>query len=963
MIIETGMILSFATWLGNKIADKGFDTLYSKLTTDKKFDKTFTKCINKVANALEKKYPNILGNSISYFFTQENVFDELCKLLFVNQEVNIEIISETFYESSLPDDFILEFISELRLVLASEPMFQELLANKELYIAIKGISKDLNELTKNSTLSYEEIREIKRILQIKFKSKFNLESFLEIYKKNLLTNLGSLNFIGLGIDPSIKKGKRKNLNKIFVKPLFQIKCKYFIEQEKIKKIKYISEKVNYDEEIIISYKNLFDRPYNFVILGNPGSGKSLLIKSIICDIASNKINNFSNKRITSYIPFRVELKGYLSYKRINGGNILKYLSYILEEDYSIPSILEDNLSEIFRKEKTIVFFDGLDEIFNASDKIKIKNDIENFHNLFPKTRSLTTSRFIGYNEAKLDEEKFCEVYIKSFNRDQIIEYVNKWYLLEEDNKEIRNNEINDFISKMDNIDRELISNPLLLSLIVILFRNNLKIPESKLDIYQSCTNTLVDKWDASKNLDLKVDQKILQKKEPIFSDLAFWQYEMLSSRNTNITYHLAKNTVASSLEKKNVADEYNSAQLAEDFLNYAQKRSIYFDNNFTHKTFLEYYTAYWIYSNIEKKHNVKKRNEILTKYISNPFWFIVLELLLNMIDKDQPDNEIIDQIFTSQIKQNNSLPFLIYVLPNINNISIKTTINIYAKAIKYLISTSKINKNKKEIYNRIARNLTLKDQSTIINKAFLSITEKERNLNFYILVNELYSSPVNKNTSNLTISEIIKPKQYKSFIEKSPYLYQIDLSFNNEKEYIENNYLNKTLEYIKLFGEKEIFKIHSAKYDNFSFGEFIGFFFYMQLLEKNIYNIRNNLSVLNEKSDSLSLLKYIIKSEFFFKPNLNSLNYLCNLIEKDTTTDKEKLFFSIIVRQGISNRFMLREKDEIQIEKLNTTAKLKTLFHKIKRLNAAKYIKIISNEFNFTDEEVLQLTLCISNGG
>ena len=47
---------------------------------------------------------DILGNSISYFFTQEDVFDELCKLLFVNQEFNIEIVSETFHESSLPNN-------------------------------------------------------------------------------------------------------------------------------------------------------------------------------------------------------------------------------------------------------------------------------------------------------------------------------------------------------------------------------------------------------------------------------------------------------------------------------------------------------------------------------------------------------------------------------------------------------------------------------------------------------------------------------------------------------------------------------------------------------------------------------------------------------------------------------------------------------------------------------------------
>ena len=141
--------------------------------------------------------------------------------------------------------------------------------------------------------------------------------------------------------------------------------------------------------------------------------------------------------------------------------------------------------------------------------------------------------------------------------------------------------------------------------------------------------------------------------------MAFWQYETLISPNTEVTYHKARIVVSESLIKKKVADDDNSLQIAEIFLNYAQKRSIYFDNNFTHKTFLEYYTAYWLYSNIEKKHLINERNNYISKYISNPFWFIVLELLLNLIDKDQPDTDILDDIISQHISNKNSFPFLL----------------------------------------------------------------------------------------------------------------------------------------------------------------------------------------------------------------------------------------------------------------------------------------------------------------
>ncbi|MEZ5145815.1 MAG: hypothetical protein R2759_01710 [Bacteroidales bacterium] len=670
-----------------------------------------------------------------------------------------------------------------------------------------------------------------------------------------------------------------------------------------------------------------------------------------------------NKRTSSYIPFRIELKNYLAFKKKEEEIFFKYLCYSLEEEYSVPSILEENLTHVFNNEKSIVFFDGLDEIFNASDKINVKNDIENFHNLFPKIRSIITSRFIGYNEVKLDEHKFCELNIKSFNNNQIEEYVKKWYSLEEEDTETRNLETNDFISKMSNIDNELISNPLLLSLIVILYRNNLKIPESKLEIYQSCTNTLVDKWDASKNLDIKISLSVLQKKEPIFSDLAFWQYELLSSRNTNITYHQAKKTVSESLVNKKVADEFNSEQLAESFLDYAQKRSIYFDNNFTHKTFLEYYSAYWIYSNIEKKHKVDERNKLIKKYISNPFWFIVLELLLNMIDKDQPDTEIVDAIFEEQSKNTKALPFLIYIVPNITNISNRVSTELYKSGIRFLINSNIIDQKRKDLFGKIIRNLSSESQIDCFTEAMLSFTKDERSLNYYILINELVFSP-RLSAKGVNIQEIVKTEHYKSTTSKDPYLYQLDFSYNYERdEKLANElFMKRTVEYIDVFGIKELFKMHHSKYDNFGLGAFIGYYFYIQLQEKTINSIQKNLMILREKSlTDISLLKYIAANGFYFRPSLKSLNYLCAKIIDNDTSELDKLFFIIILRQGLSNRFLPIDEDKITIEKLSINSKLKALLRKIRKLNISKYNDYLTVELNFHDEKVLQLTRNIKN--
>lgn len=945
MDIEAGLIMTFTEWLIGKIADKGFEGIFNKLKKKNDIDSKFRDSIEVVSEKLEMKYPDILGNSIDYFFTNNEIFDELCKLLFVNQNVNISVIEQSFDGATLPKEFIVEFVCELKNELCKEPVLNEIIANKELFIAVKGISKNVEEISYNSTLTKNEIRDIKRILEKQFRETFNLESFKSLYLKNLLNNIGEINFIGLGIDPSIKKGKRKELDAIFVKPFFKLSSKYHIDKEVNCNNEY-ENKLNWrNEEDCISFKAVFDRQYNYVILGNPGSGKSLLIKAIILYI-SNKTNQFNNSEILSYIPFRIELKNYLSYKKNKGGNLLKYLTKMLEEEYSVLSLLEENLKEVLIKEKSILFFDGLDEIFNVTDKISIKNDIENFHNLFPKIKSITTSRYIGYNEARLDKEKFCELNIQSFNEEQIQEYVSKWYLLEEDNEEVRISEIDDFISKKDSIDNELISNPLLLSLIVILYRNNLKIPDSKLEIYQSCTNTLVDKWDASKNLVIQIDEKILQKKEPIFSDLAFWQYEILSSSNTEVTYHKAKKTVSNTLVKKKLADEDNSEQMAEIFLNYAQKRSIYFDNNFTHKTFLEYYTAFWIYSNIEMKHNIEERNRIIKKYISNPFWSIVLELLLNMIDKDQPDSEIIDGIISDSINNSNAYPFLVYIIPNLKNISMHIQELVYYNSIKYLTDSTLSNKEEKRIlkdlFSRIQRNIMHSSQQNILINAINKIEPQYWNKNFFILINELYLF-VPINYWEFDFSTIDQSDIYTQTIAQDPYLFEIDCYRRYGKD-IKREYMNIFVKYITLFGVKEIFNNHHGFYGSYYFGEFILFFFYHQFKKENISSIHDNLEkLITMKLNIVRLIKYSLNNHMYSLDE-ESIQYLFDYIENGSDEIHKALYTSVLIK-SLSDRkleidnFIISEETKEMINTIIKIKKQKTIIESI-----FKYYKIEGKE-------------------
>lgn len=860
-------IPSFALWLGEKIADKGFDRVANELTNDE-VDKAFVKAIELTASQMQSEYPDILGNSIKDFFIDKIVYEELYKMLFFHQSISIEIIENQFEIEALPSNFILDFITKLKNNLMQLRTFDEILKNKEIFFLLQKSNTSLKTISDNTELTVEELREIKNILsqRARIKNSFDYKSFMSIYGKNILTTIGTVNFIGLGVDPSIKKGKRKDIKDIFVMPRLEFNSQHCTEDDPL-----MPHFLDLERQIEF-YQPLFKKG-NYVILGNPGAGKSMLIKYLMCDIIDKRLCDY---RGLAYIPFRIELRKYHAYKMAKvGNNLLSYIPILLQDEYSMPSISEENIKDLLENKNTIMFFDGLDEIFNVADKEIVKQDIENFHNIYSNVKSITTSRVIGYNEVKLDET-FKEVQIAPFSIEQIEEYTRKWYNLEEENDDIRETEINDFISKVKNIDKELISTPLFLSLIVILFRNNLKIPDSKLEIYQSCTNTLVDKWDANKRLKIDIDGRILQRKESLLSDLAFWQYQLESDKKSpQITYSNAKKEIENSLLLKKLADESNVSVQAEHFLGYIHNRSIYFDNNFTHKTFLEYYAAYWLYANYEKKHKIDARNNIIRERSSNAYWYVVLELFLNMIDKDQADTEILDALMLTLKQESDCIPFMLYVIPSIQNISESVQTKVYYKAITYLLDScekSRLQRDSvfRDVFSRIELNIKGKVQFKYFQNAIDRIQPKS-NLYYQFLIDvsrrETYEDISKSAHIQKFHEDILKSEGLKKVQESCLYIYRTIM----RQEYSEildlriNQLLDETQNSIKYFKEDCLYIEASSLFKGLSYLSFADRYFLLLSYDK-VYD-KDKLISIFRKLENLQvnldrLANYYINSIF-----------------------------------------------------------------------------------------------------
>jgi len=411
-----------------------------------------------------------------------------------------------------------------------------------------------------------------------------------------------------------------------------------------------------------------------------------------------------------------------------------------------------------------------------------------------------------------------------------------------------------YMKLKNNIDSEMTENPLLLSLIVILYRYNGKLPESRLEIYRSCTKTLVDKWDAIKNLNISLDENLLKHKENIFANLAFWQYKYTSSDGTKqITYLSVLNEVTKViLRLKLIEDEIEAGKGAEDFLEYARKRSIYFDNTFTHKTFLEFFTGFWIYKYCYLKNRYDELHKIIGDYINNPYWSIVLELLINLIDENQGDSEIIDMIISEQISTGQkSYSFVLRILPSIKNISVNVIKNVIQNSILFCITQLKY-KDDMRVFDDLDNKTIYEIFSWIIN---VSKLERFRDIfqqsfdNIYEIVKSDYDLRTKYHVFYL---EVLLLSHNESNLLNKYSSEMIDLSISNKAIFRGLNVKSHTkgeiefaIKYINNFGVDDFFKDQPLYYSGNSFFSSVAEICITSFFDtSNIYNIEENLNIL-----------------------------------------------------------------------------------------------------------------------
>ncbi|MGB6301834.1 MAG: HEAT repeat domain-containing protein [Rivularia sp. (in: cyanobacteria)] len=375
-----------------------------------------------------------------------------------------------------------------------------------------------------------------------------------------------------------------------------------------------------------------------VILGDPGSGKSTLLQYLALNWAESPLSN----SISQPIPLLIELRTYM--RRWDEKECHNFLEFFHKCSGVVHHLNQNQLQTQLKAGNALVMFDGLDEVFDAGKREDIITDIHRFTNEYPDVQVIVTSRVIGYKPQRLRDAEFKHFMIQELETEQIQDFIYRWHELtfsDEADKVRKKERLQKGIDNSKAI-RELAGNPLLLTMMAILNRNQ-QLPRDRAELYNQSSRVLLHQWDVERTLieDERLDPKTIdyKDKQAMLRQIAY----VMQTSEKGLAGNLIKESDLERILKEylktiEVDKARDAARLMINQLRTRNFMLCYLGADyygFVHRTFLEYFCAWefvWQFKETQTLSIEQLKKEVFGKHWIDESWHEVLRLIAGMIE-------------------------------------------------------------------------------------------------------------------------------------------------------------------------------------------------------------------------------------------------------------------------------------------------------------------------------------------
>ena len=387
-----------------------------------------------------------------------------------------------------------------------------------------------------------------------------------------------------------------------------------------------------------------------VILGDPGTGKTTLLKYITVAFAQKQSDKLGLNE--DRLPIFIRLYDYMAKKaeRREDYPFVRYLYTHAEESLALklpPNFFEDAL----QNGNCSVCLDGLDELARAGLRREVTHAVASFANRYRRNRFIITSRIVGYDEAPLDRREFVHVTVLPLADDDIREFVQKWYRARAKDP-LAQRERAEHLTKTIMAEpriKALAANPLMLTIIALVHRIEAELPNERVKLYEKCITALLETREKTKGL--KIDERM----KPLLERLAYWMHTNpdITSQTREVLEGELKAQLSAWLAEEDLRLSRRAAwKLAKDFLTVTKARTgVLVERGegvyaFAHPTFQEYLAA--IYIKHEHAHSIDEIWEVIRSRLHDSHWREVILLLLGSLNEfRRHPTELVRRIFDS----------------------------------------------------------------------------------------------------------------------------------------------------------------------------------------------------------------------------------------------------------------------------------------------------------------------------